>query len=404
MIKAVEIKNFQSHKNTRIDFCQNINSIVGQSNSGKTAILRALHWVIYNTPGDAFVSHWARDEKGNQKEDTSVTIYTDNHIISRVKGKSKNLYIVDGKTLEAVGVNVPDEVVAALNISDVNVQKQMDAPFLLADSAGAVARFFNSIVGLNDIDVYLTSVESKKRKLRSELEITKSNLDQTKKELNKYSWVNKASKLLEKIREYESQLEKQEQEADKLRTTLIEYKELQEKLQKFKIIETANIYIASIKEKLLAIRTIKAEYDNLAKQYTAYNIQKRIVTETNFISEAMRLVRKIQTVREELEEQKRSKQKILDSYTTYVAQKEKLASYVILDKAEKYIIKLNSLQTKLNGFVAQKNKIKDTIQTYEYNKQEVGRIDAEFQETQALLPDRCPLCGSPLPHDHNSKE
>jgi len=34
------------------------------------------------------------------------------------------------------------------NFDSVNIQKQMDAPFLLSESAGEVARFFNSTIWL----------------------------------------------------------------------------------------------------------------------------------------------------------------------------------------------------------------------------------------------------------------
>jgi len=46
MINSLTIQNFQSHKNTTLEFDNGINIIIGQSDSGKTAIIRALNWVI----------------------------------------------------------------------------------------------------------------------------------------------------------------------------------------------------------------------------------------------------------------------------------------------------------------------------------------------------------------------
>ena len=75
MIKQINIKNFQSHKSTQLKLDPGVNVIVGSSDSGKTAIIRAYLWVVDNRPlGNAFVSHWALDEKGKQKEPTSVSI------------------------------------------------------------------------------------------------------------------------------------------------------------------------------------------------------------------------------------------------------------------------------------------------------------------------------------------
>jgi exonuclease SbcC len=51
MIDHVAIKNFQSHKNTNIDFQRNgVNVIVGTSDQGKSAILRAILWAVNNRP------------------------------------------------------------------------------------------------------------------------------------------------------------------------------------------------------------------------------------------------------------------------------------------------------------------------------------------------------------------
>lgn len=50
MIKSIELKNIQSHENTRLDFDKGINVIVGSSNNGKSAILRGLYWARYNRP------------------------------------------------------------------------------------------------------------------------------------------------------------------------------------------------------------------------------------------------------------------------------------------------------------------------------------------------------------------
>ena len=47
----VTIENFQSISKGELEFTQGINIIVGQSNSGKSAILRALKGAVLNTSG-----------------------------------------------------------------------------------------------------------------------------------------------------------------------------------------------------------------------------------------------------------------------------------------------------------------------------------------------------------------
>ena len=47
-IKRVIIEDFQSHRYTELELAPGFNVIVGPSDQGKTAILRAIRWVIYN--------------------------------------------------------------------------------------------------------------------------------------------------------------------------------------------------------------------------------------------------------------------------------------------------------------------------------------------------------------------
>jgi exonuclease SbcC len=64
MIDSLSIQNFQSHEKTELEFDEGINIIIGQSDSGKSAILRALNWVVNNKPnGEAFKSNWGGDTK-----------------------------------------------------------------------------------------------------------------------------------------------------------------------------------------------------------------------------------------------------------------------------------------------------------------------------------------------------
>lgn len=56
-IKSIEIENFQSHKYSKLDFSERLNVIVGPSDNGKSAIIRALKWVLFNEPkGTDFIT------------------------------------------------------------------------------------------------------------------------------------------------------------------------------------------------------------------------------------------------------------------------------------------------------------------------------------------------------------
>ena len=168
MIKQITLQNFQSHKNTHIVFSDKVNCFTGATDSGKSAIIRAIKWVLTNRPsGNSFVNHDAFAE-GKQIAPCRVVLETDKHIVERYRSATKNSYTVDGVELKAIGTDVPIEVVQALNMNDINVQFQMDKPFLLTESAGEVARILNRIVKLDDIDTTLKQLNTYGKRLTTE--------------------------------------------------------------------------------------------------------------------------------------------------------------------------------------------------------------------------------------------
>lgn len=157
MIKSLTVTNFQSHQKTKLQLHPGVNVIVGSSDSGKSALIRALNWVYSNRPsGESFRSHWGGTTR------TKVVV-DDGTVVLRKRGKGINYYKVAGTKLKAFGSNVPDLVSKALNLTHVNFQFQLDAHYLLSKSAGDVARALNDVVDLNVIDESLTKINGELR-------------------------------------------------------------------------------------------------------------------------------------------------------------------------------------------------------------------------------------------------
>ena len=67
MIKSIHLRNFQRHKKLDIDLSEGVNVIVGPSDIGKTAILRALYWLRFNRPLSTEVLHtWGAEKPRNR--------------------------------------------------------------------------------------------------------------------------------------------------------------------------------------------------------------------------------------------------------------------------------------------------------------------------------------------------
>lgn len=148
MLKKLQLTNFQSHENTTVDLHPGVNVIVGSSDSGKSALVRGLRWLVFNRPmGMSFRSHWAKKEEVRVTGETS-----DGHTVTRFRGNSTNGYLLDGAELTANGTEPPLEVRNTLNLDEDNFQGQLDSPYLLTLNGGQVAKELNAIAHLEVID------------------------------------------------------------------------------------------------------------------------------------------------------------------------------------------------------------------------------------------------------------
>ena len=359
MIQELIIQNFDSHKKTLLEFSPRINTIVGTSNSGKTSILRSLYWAIYNRPlGNSHISFWNKNEKDEPIKSSYVKVKVNNNTIERRKGKVKKIdhpekfngYIInDENYLEAIGQDIPEQVSKLFNIDNVNIQKQMDAPFLLSDSAGEVARFFNNTIRLDLIDRILSKVESKKRENNKEKNKTENELFLIEKDIGNYIWLDDAQVLIDKIEKieerYNNRIEKKE--------TLEEYIE---------------------------------EYEN----------KINIINEFSLILSAEPLVKKVELLLESLNEKREDFDQLVSSFTDWQRQDKIIKGSADFSIINNLIIKINNLQIELNDKNKKFTLLQNNIEDYENNKEDIIKYNKDIKWYEKQLPNTCPLCGNIL--------
>ena len=194
MIDSIILNNFQSHKKSHLDFDKGINVIIGSSNDGKTAILRALNWSLNNRPsGLSLLSYWERDINGGSIDHgMSCGIYLDGIGIWRIRNSSFNGYTIPSAVFEAIKTDVPEEISKLFNMSEVNLQKQFDTPFLLSESAAEVARSFNKIINLDIIDKVLSGAERQRWVNNRSIDKDEEDLEQIETELKTFDWIESA--------------------------------------------------------------------------------------------------------------------------------------------------------------------------------------------------------------------
>jgi DNA repair exonuclease SbcCD ATPase subunit len=198
MIQELLIKNFQSHKDSTLEFDKGVNIIVGSSDSGKSAIIRALRWLKDNRPsGDSFRSNWGGK--------TQVELFTNNSHIVRSKDKEEE-YILGDTHFKAFRTDVPKEIQDALNLSDINLQTQLEAPFLLSETPGAVAQHFNKVARLDKIDQSTQNINSGIRQHTADIKYKEGQIETKQEALKKFEYLEKFEIKLEVLEGLEKQL------------------------------------------------------------------------------------------------------------------------------------------------------------------------------------------------------
>lgn len=230
MLKSIHLLNFQSHEESNLLFHRGVNIIVGASDSGKTAIIRALRWAAWNKPsGNSICSNWGGE--------TNVKLETEDGVVIRTKGKSDSYVLnsLSGKHLEfkAFGTSVPEEINSVLNLNEINLQNQLDTPFLLSETPGAVATHFNKIARLDKIDIGLQNINSTIRELTSDIKYKTEDLTTLETQLKGYEFLEKFEIEVEVLEGLEKRLISLINSTNKLKALVEVYDPLIEEIEDF---------------------------------------------------------------------------------------------------------------------------------------------------------------------------
>ena len=165
MIKSVSIQNFEAHEDTTIHFMDGMNSIVGLSNSGKSAIIRALMVVVDN--------EWSKEMVRTGYEFCRVKVETERGWVEAERGEKVNRWrCKEGdneiQLFQKVGTSVPELATKILGmgkrergngISELpNFQTQLEKHYMLAEvgdkkaTSNMIAVMMDNAIGLGGME------------------------------------------------------------------------------------------------------------------------------------------------------------------------------------------------------------------------------------------------------------
>lgn len=178
----IEIRDFQAIDRVSLEI-DGFTTLVGRSNIGKSAVVRAISGAISNEQGTKFVRHGPDCLKRTKGAKTckcfsSVRIQAPGLDLLWEKGEAIGRYVVNGTVYEALGKGFPEflkqwfaPVTIGNNSSMLQISEQFDPIFLLGESGSVVADVLSDVTQLNNINVAMRLVEKDRREVSSVLKV-----------------------------------------------------------------------------------------------------------------------------------------------------------------------------------------------------------------------------------------
>lgn len=210
MIKSVSIQNFESHEDTTMHFGEGMNLIVGLSNSGKSAIIRALACVVNN--------RWEKSMVRTGYEFCRVKIETDKGWVECERGEKINRWRCkegsnDIQEYKSVGSGVPDLATKILGMGErergvdikelPNFQFQLEKHYMLSEIDGKkatsnmIARMMDNAIGLGGMEDLIKAISTDLLKDRKWLTEKQQEINELKNEIQDDAIFAKREKLVD---------------------------------------------------------------------------------------------------------------------------------------------------------------------------------------------------------------
>ena len=259
----IELKNFQSISGADLEFKPGINLIVGQSNSGKTAIIRAVNAVINNpTRGKYYIKKGTKNAK--------VSVQFDGNNIDWERTNSDSTYNINNELFKKTGRNTLFDLLENTGFvrdddnNVMNIEGEWDLPFPFDRTPSELFRLFENIFCISDSAVILKSFKDE------EANIVKERLSQEDKLARQTKKLEALNELREQVNtpKYAKKLEIFGKNCDKYKDLLEDLEKIykSERFMQLKldevvppIDESLNKYIEAVKDYKFLVKVIQRQ-------------------------------------------------------------------------------------------------------------------------------------------------
>jgi len=345
MIQSLTVQNLQSHEASELTFSAGVNVVIGPSDAGKSALFRALSWILSNRPlGDTLCSEWGGDTKA------SIEL-SNGSVIERVRSKADNLYIVNGEKLKAFGQDPPESGIDLLAMDSVNIQHQSEPPFLLSNTPGEVARALNKAAGIDEIDRAVSGLRKGQQQIQSEVKSLNNQIQEQEEQLVQYEDLPQFEKEIEVIEQQERWLNQKRQTQSLLSGHVTRLRALRSVIANGEKLEGLSELVKDAENLKAQLTQSKEKRDDLSDCISRLKVLKSAIAKGEGLNELLDSTQEVKEVK--------------DQFDQLQQKRDRLQSCI------KNLNKVRKERESLNGSIEEKRK--------------------EYHE---MAPDACPLCGA----------
>lgn len=283
-VRKIKIQNFQSHEYSEVILSDGLNILSGTNNAGKSAVARAISWVMYCESG---TSHIRTDAK-----ECSVEIeFNNGDVIKRTrKGdhnfiQFKNATDTDFTTYKSFGNKYPKVVRDFLQnppeydkFDPLAYSGQTNKNFLIDIKPSALPEIISCLVGTDDLDIAAKNVNTSINQIKVKITGVEEEIEKDKQKLEEeYNTLDEQIEIFEQIKTLSISINAKEKLIANMAVMLNSYNEIKKdsKIIKKEILDNQNIIdllenrILDIQNKtknLILISNINNEYETTSSE------------------------------------------------------------------------------------------------------------------------------------------
>lgn len=371
----LHIENFQAISDIEIDFVKGINIIVGQSNSGKTSVLRAIDTLVNNGSGSAeFIKRGTKH--------TSVEMDYNGNNIKWSRTPKEIEYSINGEKFLKVGSTdlfklLPENgFVRDPQGEFSNLEDEWTLPFPFYKNGSEIFKLFENIFSVSDSAKILKCMKESEDENKRALKDSKKEIEHVNLKIDSIRKLN-IKESVEKLKEYKNNLTHVNNELEELYETRNQLYRLRNKLAEAEQIPSSiDIDLQNeldgyteLKEELYKINQLQLEYSTISK------LPKDKI-ETNIILENINRVIEVKGDLDKLHEFK----SVLDvTIPTPITVNENIFN------------EINTLYEHLSKLRCLQEKGRTLVQTLRGKRERISSLKEELSKVEV-----CPLCGNSI--------